>query len=189
MSAMTGQLEVISGPMFSGKSAHLLASMSKTMPCLCLVPSFDTRSGATIRSRTGAETPARSITIWPEDAGAYRCILIDEAHFFVAPHYDGNFIKDVKSALKQGADVTIAGLDFDYLRNPFESVHQLMRCADKHVVLKARCHVCAAPAPWTMKRYQTSHLLEAGDKELYRACCTEHWSSPDKGESSAAADV
>lgn len=176
---MRGTLTVFAGPMFAGKSARLLQSASLDAATLCLSPAFDTRSGASIHSRTGLTHPARPVSAWPDDAGAYRHLLLDEAHFMVAPHYRGDVVDDIRNALSQGVTISVAGLDTDYLREAFDVMTRLRGCADRFVSLQARCHCCGSPARWTAKKRRTGHKLEAGDDELYEARCDAHWSAPE----------
>ncbi|GAB6853965.1 thymidine kinase [Asaia astilbis] len=174
-----GILTVYAGPMFAGKSAHLLQAYAGREPTLCLAPAFDTRSGAQIHSRTGQSRPARSVSVWPEDFLNFRHILLDEGHFMIAPHYQGDVVSDIEASLAQGVDISVAGLDTDYLRQDFAVMGQLRERADRYVALTARCHVCNETAFWTAKKRQTDQLLEAGDEDLYEARCDAHWSAPE----------
>lgn len=174
-----GILTVYAGPMFAGKSAHLLAETPEDNSTLCLSPAFDTRSGARIHSRAGLTRAARAVSSWPEDYGCYRHILLDEAHFMIAPHYAGDVVLDIENALARGIDVSVAGLDTDFMRQEFAVIGALRLQADRFVPLRARCHVCNEPASWTAKKRQTGHLLETGDAELYEARCEHHWAAPD----------
>ncbi|WP_336759994.1 MULTISPECIES: thymidine kinase [unclassified Asaia] len=174
-----GILTVFAGPMFAGKSAHLLSDYPEDAATLCLAPAFDTRSGAQIKSRVGLSRAARSVSSWPEDFAAYRHILLDEGHFMIAPHYEGDVVRDIERALDKGVNVTVAGLDTDYRREAFVVMDRLRALADHYVSLTARCHHCGAPASWTAKKHPTGHLLETGDEDLYEARCNAHWQSPD----------
>ena len=173
-----GILTVYAGPMFAGKSAHLLADTPQDDTVLCLAPAFDTRSGARIHSRTGLTRPARSVSSWPADGRDFRHILLDEGHFMIAPHYTGDVVADIESALASGIDVSVAGLDTDFLREDFIVMARLRDMADRYVSLQARCHVCNGPAIWTAKKRQTGQILETGDEELYEARCDRHWTAP-----------
>ncbi len=174
-----GILTVYAGPMFAGKSAHLLQDHLPQEATLCLAPAFDTRSGASIHSRIGLSRPARSVSRWPEDFANFRHILLDEGHFMIPPHYEGDVVADIESSLAAGVNITVAGLDTDFLRQDFTVMARLRVRADRYVLLTARCHVCALPARWTAKKRQTGQVLETGDDELYEARCDTHWTSPE----------
>lgn len=175
-----GRLVLYVGPMFAGKSAHLIAAAKRQTDVLALKPGFDTRDGSELVSRDGSHLAAVSANAWPEDADRYSHIVLDEGQFWVAPHYEGDIVQDIRAARARGADVTVGGLDTDYRRVPFAVMARLMEAADEVIELTARCHVCGAPAVWTAKVHETGHLLEAGDQELYEARCDMHWTLPDR---------
>ena len=176
-----GRLELITGPMFAGKSAALIARAAvHGSSALVMKPAFDTRDGAAlIASRDLTQADALAVSAWPDAAArAHPVLVIDEVQFMVAPHYAGDIVTDIEGAVSGGACVTIGGLDTDYLRRPFDTIVRLSASADRHLKLLARCHVCAAPAPWTAKKNDTGHLLELGDDDLYEARCDRHWAPP-----------
>ena len=175
-----GRLTVITGPMFAGKTSALIRRMLRHGPgALVLKPAFDTRGGeTTISSRDHSSHPALAITSWPADAARHPVLALDEAQFMTAPHYAGDVVADALGAMRDGAVLTVSGLDTDYLRQPFEVIERFRALADEEVVLRARCHVCGAPATWTAKKTDTGRLLEVGDADLYDARCDAHWSRP-----------
>lgn len=177
---MRGKLTVYAGPMFSGKSAHLIRAISLASGrVLCLAPAFDNRSGHSIHSREGRSYPARSIACWPSDVGQFGMVVADEAHFQVSPHYRGDVVQDIISTRARGVDVVVGGLDTDYHRETFPVMQRLMAEADEVVMLEARCHVCGGPARWTAKKKETGCILETGDADLYEARCDAHWTLPE----------
>ncbi len=178
-----GRLTVITGPMFAGKTSVLIGRARRQASVLALKPAFDTRAGAAlIRSRDHSAMPALPIASWPAEAAGRAALVLDEAQFMTAAHYAGDVVADVLGAVQDGASVTVSGLDTDYLRRPFEVIARLRAVADEQVVLRARCHVCGAPAAWTAKKAETGRLLEVGDQELYKARCDAHWSRPEAGQ-------
>ncbi len=161
-----GSLTMITGPMFAGKSAALIARAGRRPgETLILVPAFDGRGDGTLRSR---EHPA---------------LLLDEARFITAPHHRGDVVADVLGAVRGGAAVAVGGLDTDYRRQPCEGTARLRAGADEGAGLRARCHVGGAPAAWTAKKRETGRRLEVGDLALYEARCDAHWSLPPGGDS------
>lgn len=184
-----GELLLLTGPMFAGKSSSLIAffqNQAAVSPPLALKPAFDTRDGAaTIRSRDHSRMEALPVSSWPAQAADHSALAIDEVQFMVSPHYRGDIVDDIRAAVAGGARVAAAGLDTDYLRRPFDVVASLIAIADRHVALHARCHVCDAPAAWTAKTIETGQRLELDDT-LYEARCDLHWSLP--GAASAVGD-
>ena len=173
-----GRLAVITGPMFAGKTAVLIARARKAQ-AMALRPAFDTRGGiGLISSRDHSTFPALSVSSWPAEAAGQAALVLDEAQFMMPPRYAGDVVADVLAAVRAGTDVAVSGLDTDYLRHPFEVIARFRAVADEEVMLRARCHVCGAPAAWTAKKSETGRLLEVGDTELYEARCDTHWSAP-----------
>ena len=173
-----GRLTLFVGPMFAGKSAHLIAAALPHVSSLALKPAFDKRDGAELVSRDGTHLPARSVGEWPDDAAGFAHIVLDEAQFMVAPHYEGDIVNQLLAARQKGAIVTVGGLDTDYRRVPFEVMTRLADAADEIIHLQARCHVCGCGARWTAKIHETGYVLETGGQELYEARCDEHWTLP-----------
>lgn len=173
-----GFLEIFVGPMFAGKSAHLIAAAAEYPGALCLTPAFDKRSGASLKSRDGRAIAARPIASWPNDIPAGHPLIVDEVQFLQAPYYDGDIVADLMAARAAGAIIRVGGLDTDFRRLPFTSTQRLMHAADRVVALTARCHVCGAPARWTAKTHDTGQRLETGDLGLYEARCGAHWALP-----------
>lgn len=181
--ATRGRLTVITGPMFAGKSARLIAEARKAghegMAIAVLKPAFDDRGArGRVSSRDGSSIGCESVGAWPDLAWPTRLVFIDEAQFLTGANYRGDLIADIERALDAGLDVMVSGLDTDYHRTPFAVMAELAARADAHLHLAARCHRCGQPARWTAKRAETGRLLEVGDDELYEARCDMHWTEP-----------
>src|SRR3954470_5430974 len=120
-----GRLEVIVGPMYSGKTDELLRRVARAeiagKNVLIFTPSTDTRSGEDmIRSHNGIERNA--ITVHSDECLCPRLhyesgdfIAIDEVQFL---HSDA-IIEDIEALLENGCTVIVAGLDMTYRREPF----------------------------------------------------------------------
>jgi thymidine kinase len=163
--------------MFAGKTSAFIAQARRSQ-ALALKPAFDTRGGDRLVSRDGSAIRALAVSSWPAEAAGCPILVLDEAQFMTAPHYAGDVVEDVLGAVRAGAAVTVSGLDTDYLRRPFAVMARFRALAHQEMVLRARCHVCGEPAPWTAKTSETGHLLEVGDAGLYEARCDAHWSAP-----------
>lgn len=136
-------LELILGPMYSGKTTALLSRRSgKTV---IVNHEFDTRVEG-VGTHDGVEAQAIKCSVLPKLSG-YDTYLVDEAQFFES--LDG-----VESL---APNVVVAGLSGDYMRRPFGKLLDLIPKADKVTFLKATCK-CGAPASFT-KRTSTSKDL------------------------------
>ncbi|ENY68651.1 Thymidine kinase [Metamycoplasma auris 15026] len=171
-----GMIEVIVGPMFSGKTEELLKKLRilsyAKFNTLVIKPSFDTRFATDqIVSRNGLRTPTHSLKNIKDihnllKQEKYQAILIDEAHFF------GDEIIEVCDDLaNSGYLVIIAGLDLDYLRRPFNHMAQLMAIAEKVTKLYAICVQCQNIATTSFKKIKNNDLHFLGDTDEYEARC------------------
>lgn len=194
--AKIGWLEVVCGPMFSGKSEELLRKLKRlefaNIEFLIFKPSLDSRSIKFIMSRNGAKRTAIEISD-PYEIYEYieksnfspRVIAIDEVQFL-----DTKKTLDVVNTLKTlGYIIYVSGLDSDFRNIPFETTSLLMANAEKVTKLSAICSICGAPGTCTQRIIDgepasfNSQVLQIGDFESYTARCKEHHELPDKEES------
>lgn len=149
---MKGKLTVYYGPMFSGKSKQLIIDFQKDKRTKkAIKPKGDLRTKG-IYSRSGLEIPARSLDNIDDLAKVsknYESIYIDEIFLF-----SGNVKDVILDLLKQGKDVTVAGLDYDYRGEPFKKTTDLIKEADILKSFTAKCHITGKEATWTGKLIQ-----------------------------------
>jgi thymidine kinase len=142
-----GWLEVVCGPMFSGKSEELIRRLRRAeiagQRALIVKPRIDDRYDiGHVVSHAGAKMRAVAVAK-PEDipglADGYDVIGIDEVQFFPAEIV---FVIDVLVA--RGTRVVAAGLDQDFRGRPFGSLPELLCRAELVDKLQAVCHDDAA---------------------------------------------
>ncbi len=170
-----GWIEVITGPMFSGKSEELIRRLRRAEIAQQRVqifkPLIDNRyaeneivshSGLGIRSelvRTAAEVLER---VEPRT----EVVGIDEAQFL------GAELPDVARKLADwGKRVIVAGLDTDYLGRPFEPMPRLLAIAEEITKLLAICVRCGNPAVHTQRLVASDELIVVGAADKYEARC------------------
>lgn len=170
-------LEVICGPMFSGKSEELLrrAELCKIagLSVAAFKPITDTRT-RTIKSRSGFELPAWEVEFihLAHDADVW---IIDEAQFFHRSNV--YYLKYVAMHSR----VIVSGLDLDFQRHPFGIMPDLLALAQKVTKLTAVCHRCKSfDACYTQrivegKPVDSGEQVLIGDTESYEARCIECW--------------
>jgi len=170
-----GWMEVICGPMFSGKSEELIRRLRRAEIARQRVqifkPGIDQRfssdhivshSDLKIRSesvQTGAEVMER-VDVRTEVIG------IDEAQFLG--------MEIIDTALKladMGKRIVIAGLDTDYLGRPFHPIPELLAVADEITKTLAICVQCGNPAKHTQRLVANEDLIVVGASGLYEARC------------------
>ncbi|MGL6125324.1 MAG: thymidine kinase [Metamycoplasmataceae bacterium] len=177
-----GLIEVITGPMFSGKTEELIKRIRileyAGMKSLVIKPKKDKRfADDKIKSRSGTEKPtaiARNgkdiLSIWDE---SYDAIIIDEVQFF-----DEDIIPIIEDLASSGKLVIVSGIDTDYKMKPFGIMPYLLAIADEVVKLVAVCLMCKSSASKSYRKSEDTELTKIGDKDEYEARCR---SCHDKG--------
>lgn len=170
-----GWIEVIVGPMFSGKSEELIRRLRRAEIARQRVqifkPVIDQRyaeneivshSGLGIRSenvRTAAE-------VMEKVEARTEVVGIDEAQFL------GESLLDACTRLADtGKRVIVTGLDTDYLGRPFEPIPRLLAIAEEITKLLAICVRCGNPAVHTQRLVASEDLIVVGAAGMYEARC------------------
>jgi thymidine kinase len=172
-----GWIEVICGPMFSGKSEELIRRITRSkiarVPVQAFKPTLDTRyADAEVVSHSSmsvrAEPVPDSYSMLAKVEDATQVIGIDEGQFF-----DDRIIEVVERLARAGKQVIVAGLDLDYLGRPFDPIPEL--CARSEYVTKmlAVCHRCGAPAAFTQRIITSDDLVVLGALDAYEARCRD----------------
>jgi thymidine kinase len=171
----TGWLEVICGPMFSGKSEELIRRMRRGMIARKRVqvfkPAIDNRySSDEIVSHSDLRIPSQTVNSAREILELLEIrselIGIDEANFL------GPELPEVASRLADmGKQVIVAGLDTDYLGRPFEPIPSLLALAEEITKTLAICMQCGGPAKFTQRLVASDDLIVVGAAGLYEARC------------------
>ena len=170
-----GWIEVVVGPMFSGKSEELIRRLRRAEIARQRVqifkPAIDSRYAANeITSHSGLGIPSDNVTkaseVLEKLAPRTEVVGIDEAQFL------GEEIVEVCTKLANlGKRVIVAGLDQDYLGRPFEPMPQLLAIAEYITKTLAICVVCGDPANHTQRLVASSDRVLVGATGLYEARC------------------
>lgn len=170
-----GWIEVICGPMFSGKSEELIRRLRRAMIARKRVevfkPSIDNRysddeivSHGDLRMKSQVVSDAGQIPDridWRSEV-----VGIDEANFI------GPKLVDVAQHLADsGKQVIISGLDTDYLGRPFAPIPDLLALAESITKTLAICVRCGNPAKHTQRLRGSEDLIVVGAAEMYEARC------------------
>ncbi len=177
-----GWLEVICGPMFSGKSEEMLRRLRRAeiagQHVILFKPRIDDRYDASdVVSHAGARmrgVPVASVPELVARAQGINVVGIDEVQFFAA---------EVVSAALELADagvrVLAAGLDQDFRRLPFGPMPNLLAHAEFVDKLQAVCHRCGGPATTTQRLVDgepapySGATIVVGANEQYEARCRD----------------
>ena len=170
-----GWIEVICGPMFSGKSEELIRRLRRSMIARKRVqvfkPTIDTRYSADeIVShgdlRMKSEVVGSGAEIMDRIDWRSEVIGVDEANFM------GPALVDTAQRLADsGKQVIIAGLDTDYLGRPFAPVPDLLALAETITKTLAICMRCGNPAKHTQRLRGSDDLIVVGAAGMYEARC------------------
>ena len=177
-----GRIEVITGPMFSGKSEELIRRLKRAriarQRVACYKPDIDLRYHRTsIASHSSQTHEACTVTnvehlkaaLYPQ-LQEIDVIGIDEAQFF-----DANIIPLTVELVHLGKRILIAGLDTTFNAEPFGPIPTLMAISDEVTKLSAVCMVCGAPAIHTQRLGQSQELVLVGAAGIYEARCRTHF--------------
>jgi thymidine kinase len=173
-----GRMEVITGPMFSGKSEELIRRLKRAQIARLRVVSFKPDIDLRYQADAIASHSAQTIeAVAVRDVERMRAVLfpvldtidvvgIDEAQFF-----DGTLIGLAMELVQAGKRVLLAGLDTTFAGEPFAPIPELMAIADEVLKLSAVCMVCGAPAIHTQRLGTSQQLVVVGATGVYEARC------------------
>lgn len=178
MNAMRGSLgwiEVVCGPMFSGKSEELIRRLRRAEIARQRVqifkPVIDQRySSDHIVSHSDLRIHSDSVSTAAEVQAKLdlrtEVIGIDEAQFL------GEAVVELVVRLADmGKRIVIAGLDTDYLGRPFHPMPELLAVADEITKTLAICMQCGNPAKHTQRLIASQDLIVVGAEGMYEARC------------------
>jgi len=169
-----GSIEVICGSMFSGKTEELFRRLRRAQfanqAILLIKPSLDERyASQDVVSHVGQSWAAlrcqHSREILEKWNGEH-IVAIDEAQFF-----DQEIVAACASLANQGVRVIVAGLDMDYLGQPFGPMPQLMACAEYVSKVHAVCVDCGELAQFSYRTVAQKEQVLVGAIEKYKPLC------------------
>ncbi|NQV05462.1 thymidine kinase [bacterium] len=170
-----GWLEVICGPMFSGKSEELIRRITRfqiaRIPVQTFKPALDDRYATNeVVSHSALSVAAESATDSAQLLEGVRdqtqVVGIDEAQFF-----DMGLVDVAAQLAGSGRRVIVAGLDLDYLGRPFEPIPTLMTRAEYVTKSLAVCHRCGGAGMFTQRVIDSDELVVLGATDSYEARC------------------
>ncbi|HEV2601738.1 MAG TPA: thymidine kinase [Candidatus Babeliales bacterium] len=178
-----GYLEVICGPMFSGKSEELIKRLQRAKIAKQTVLAFkDYQHNHAIEyiiSHDGNKISARPIGAVQEiihiaEQEHADVICIDNAHFF-----SQKIIPTICELIKKEKRVIVAGLDLDFRGIPFGPIPTLLALADSITKLHAICSLCGNNGHFTQRlingrpAHYDDPIIMIGAQETYQARCRQ----------------
>lgn len=188
-----GWIEVIVGPMFSGKSEELIRRLRRAeigkQRVQIFKPAIDQRYAKNgIVSHSGLEIPSELVQdgseILQKVAPRTEVVGIDEAQFL-----GDTIVADCARLAELGKRVIVTGLDTDFMGRPFEPMPRLLAVAEEITKLLAICVRCGNPAVHTQRIVASEELIVVGAGGMYEARCRrcfEPQLAPQKAEEQKA---
>ncbi len=176
-----GQIEVICGPMFAGKTEELIRRANRLeyakKKYLVFKPEIDNRystdeivSHSNYRKNSINVKKAKDIV--PYINNELDAVIIDEVQFL-----DKEVIEIAEYLADQGLRVICGGLDCDFRGVPFKIMGDLLARAEEVTKLTAICNCCGNPATRTQRiidgkpAYEDEPIVLVGAKEAYEPRC------------------
>lgn len=185
---MPARLEVIAGPMFSGKTGELIRRIERARLARKRVqlikPRLDDRTKEFVAARSFDESgkcgfakriPAVVVGMHQEFVAAmdgdWDVIGLDEAQFFLEPWFLTELIGLLEIQKDSNLRIIASGLDLDYRLEPFGPMPQLLAMADEVNKLTAVCVSCGADARFTQRLRGSTEQIQVGDAGDYEVRC------------------
>ncbi len=185
-----GWIEVITGPMFAGKTEELIRRIRRLQYAkqniIVFKPAIDDRYASNeVVSHNDSRTQSINITKASEIMRYVtldtNVVAIDEIQFL-----DEEAVEICEYLADHGVRVIVSGLDRDFRGEPFSFMPKLLSIAEYVTKLSAICVKCHTPATRTQRiingkpaRYDDPIIL-VGAKDSYEARCRDCHEIPGK---------
>lgn len=183
-----GEIEVICGSMFSGKTEELIRRIRRAkfanLKIEIFKPTIDTRySEDDVVSHDFHKIPCHAVKD-PQEmlkvSDDVQVVGIDEAQF-----YDMTLVEVAQKLADRGIRVIIAGLDTDFLGKPFGPMPYLMAIAEEVRKVHAICVRCGNLANHSHRLSNSEELVVLGEKDAYEPLCRACYNKAMAGEKAA----
>ncbi|XP_067045316.1 thymidine kinase, cytosolic-like [Acropora muricata] len=170
-----GQIQVIFGPMFSGKTTELLRRIKRYQVAnhSCIVIKYekdnryDAGGVATHDRQTLRASSCSVLEDIKEKAQDYSVIGIDEGQFFP------DIVQFSEEMAGLGKVIIVAALDGTFQREPFGPILKLVPLAESVVKLSAVCMHCYRDAAFTKRLGAEKKVEVIGGADKYMAVCRD----------------
>ena len=171
-----GRIELIIGPMFSGKSTRLIGVIRKY--------TYKAKKTIMVKFFSDKRYTSKSEVVTHDllKYDSIECKKLRE-HFDQLKSYDiigideGQFFPDLVEVCEELAllkkTVIIAALNGDFRKEPFPVIAKIISKADKIKLLKAYCFNCHRDAKFSLRIVQSNETVLIGAGESYKPACRE----------------
>lgn len=169
-----GNIEVICGSMFSGKTEELIRRLKRGLIAKKRIAVFKPEIDARYEEKKIVSHNKISIDAYVVkntkdillNSKDFDVVAIDEAQFF-----DDELLETVNLLANKGKRIIIAGLDMDYMGRPFGIMSNILAVANDVTKLRAICNNCGCLASYSFRKNNTESLIHVGEKNDYMALC------------------
>ena len=171
-----GKIELILGPMFSGKSTRLIEIIRKSV--------YQAKKSIMVKFYADKRYSEKSEVV-THDLIKYDSIDCKQLRdsFDILKNYDvigideGQFFPDLVEVCEELAllkkTVIVAALNGDFRMEPFPVIARLISKCDKIKLLKAYCFHCHKDAKFSLRIVQSNETVLIGAGEAYKPACRE----------------
>lgn len=169
-----GSVEIITGSMFSGKTEELIRRLRRAqfagLKVEIFKPSLDKRYSETRvvshDDKSIVSTPVDNASAILLLTGVVDVVGIDEAQFF-----DSSIVEVCNKLADDGIRIVLAGLDMDFMGNPFGPMPALLAIAEHVTKVHAICMRCGNLAQYSFRKSEEAKVVLLGEKNLYEPLC------------------
>ncbi len=179
-----GCLEVVCGPMFSGKSEELIRRLRRAkIARQCVITfknSLDNRHENAFEyvvSHDGTKLDAQPINSVDDILSIAQAVDADVVGIDEVQFFPNTVINIICQLVENNRRVIVAGLDLDFRGVPFGPMPLLLAIADKITKLQAICSLCGVDAHFTQRLVNNEPanfedpIILVGAQEAYQARC------------------
>ena len=171
-----GKIELILGPMFSGKSTRLIELIRKYV--------YKAKKTIMVKFYADQRYTEKSEVVTHDliKYDSINCKILRDS-FDTFKNYDvigideGQFFADLVEVCEElalmGKIVLIAALNGDFRMEPFPVIQRIIAKADKIKLLKAYCFNCHKDAKFSLRIVQSNETVLIGAGEAYKPACRE----------------
>lgn len=168
-----GQIQVIFGPMFSGKTTELIRRLRRyeiAKHCCVIIKyandlRYDAENISTHDRQCMTAISTTTLTDLKHIAANYSVIGIDEGQFFP------DIVSFAEKMANDGKIVIVAALDGTFQRRAFGDILQLIPLAESVIKLTAVCMTCFDEASFTKRLGIETEIEVIGGTENYMSVC------------------
>eukprot|EP00118_Oscarella_pearsei_P026207 m.309607 g.309607 ORF g.309607 m.309607 type:complete len:274 (+) comp47071_c0_seq1:273-1094(+) len=171
----SGQIQLILGPMFSGKTTELLRRIKRyaiaNHSCVMIKYDKDKRYAenniSTHDKQVRSALSCARLFDLKSQVLKYEVVGIDEAQFFP------DIVDFCEELADSGRTVIVAALDGTFQRKPFGSILDIIPLAESVVKLSAVCMNCFQDASFSKRLTAETQIEVIGGSDKYMAVCRE----------------